>query len=102
MIAEPLRDNPVITGLTLDSRAVQHGFLFLAVPGTRVDGRAYMAGALARGAAAVAFESNGYEPDARVESAIGVPGLRRQVGVIADRFYDSPSQRLKVVGVTGT
>jgi UDP-N-acetylmuramoyl-L-alanyl-D-glutamate--2,6-diaminopimelate ligase len=102
MIAEPLRDNPVITGLTLDSRAVQHGFLFLAVPGTRVDGRAYMAGALARGAAAVAYESNGYESDARVESAIGVPGLRRQVGVIADRFYDSPSKKLKVVGVTGT
>jgi len=102
LLAEPLRENPEITGLTLDSRAVQHGFLFLAVPGTRVDGRAYMAGALARGAAAVVYESNGFEPDARVANAIGVPGLRRQVGVIADRFYGMPSQRLNIIGVTGT
>jgi len=102
LVADPLPENPEITGLALDSRAVQHGFLFLAVPGTHADGRAFLAGALDRGASAVVYESNGFEPDARIRTAIGVPGLRRQIGIIADRFYGSPSRKLKVVGVTGT
>jgi UDP-N-acetylmuramoyl-L-alanyl-D-glutamate--2,6-diaminopimelate ligase len=98
----PLSDDPEIRGLTLDSRQVQPGDLFLAVPGARADGRAFMGGALARGAAAVVYEDDGVEPDRRVAGAIGIPDLRRQIGVIADRFYGSPSRRLKVVGVTGT
>jgi UDP-N-acetylmuramoyl-L-alanyl-D-glutamate--2,6-diaminopimelate ligase len=81
---------------------VQPGDLFLAVPGTRADGRAFLAGALARGAAALLYEADGFEPDARAAGAIGVPNLRSHVGAIADRFYGSPSHKLKVVGVTGT
>ncbi|HEY0834797.1 MAG TPA: Mur ligase domain-containing protein, partial [Azospirillum sp.] len=42
-----------VTGLTADSRAVRPGFLFAALPGSKVDGRAFVADALARGAAAV-------------------------------------------------
>lgn len=94
--------DPEITGLALDSRAVQPGFLFLAVPGTHADGRSYIAGALARGAAAVAYERDGFEPGADAANAVAVPGLRGQIGVIADRFYHSPSRRLQVIGVTGT
>jgi UDP-N-acetylmuramoyl-L-alanyl-D-glutamate--2,6-diaminopimelate ligase len=102
LLVGPLSDDPEIRGLTLDSRQVQPGDLFLAVPGARADGRAFMGGALARGAAAVVYEDDGTEPDRRVTGAIGIPDLRRQIGVIADRFYGSPSRRLKVVGVTGT
>jgi len=98
----PLHDDPEITGLTLDSRAVQHGFLFVAVPGTRADGRAFIAGALARGAAAVVYEADGAESDVRAAGALGVRRLRQHIGTLADRFYGSPSQRLTVVGVTGT
>lgn len=98
----PLAYDPEIRGITLDSRAVQHGWLFIAVPGARTDGRAYIAGAYSRGAAAAVYEMNGFEPDARSANAIGVRALREHIGVIADRFYDAPSRKLNVVGVTGT
>src|SRR4030066_254743 len=98
----PLVHDPEIGGITLDSRAVQPGWLFIAVPGARTDGRAYIAGAYARGAVAGVYEVDGFEPDARSASAIGVRALRTHVGTIADRFYGTPSRKLKVVGVTGT
>ena len=66
----PLAQDPEIRGITLDSRAVQHGWLFIAVPGARTDGRAYIAGAYSRGAAAAVYEANGFEPDARSANAI--------------------------------
>jgi UDP-N-acetylmuramoyl-L-alanyl-D-glutamate--2,6-diaminopimelate ligase len=94
--------DPEIHGITLDSRAVQQGWLFIAVPGARTDGRAYIAGAYSRGAAAVVYEIDGFEPDARSAQAIGVRALRQHIGTIADRFYGAPSRKLKVVGVTGT
>ena len=94
--------DPEIVGITLDSRAVQPGWLFIAVPGARTDGRAYIAGAYARGAVAVVYEVDGFEPDARSASAIGVRALRQHIGTIADRFYGAPTRKLKVVGVTGT
>ena len=97
-----LADDPEILGITLDSRMVRHGWLFLAVRGVRADGRAFIAGAFSRGAAAVVYEANGYEPDARSANAIAVKDLRQHVGTIASRFYDAPSTKLKVIGVTGT
>lgn len=98
----PLVHDPEIYGITLDSRAVQPGYLFIAVPGVRTDGRDYVAGAYSRGAVAVVYEVDGFEPDARSASAIGVRALRQHIGAIADRFYGAPTHRLKVVGVTGT
>jgi len=95
-------DDPEIVGITLDSRMVRHGWLFLAVRGARADGRAFIAGAFSRGAAAVVYEANGYEPDVRAANAIPVKDLRQHVGTIASRFYDAPSTKLKVIGVTGT
>src|SRR3990170_1804699 len=102
LTAAPLAHDPEISGITLDSRAVQHGWLFIAVPGTRTDGRAYIAGAYSRGAAAAVYEANGFEPDARGANAIGVRALRQHIGIIADRFYGAPSRKLRVVGVTDT
>ncbi|MEK7303732.1 MAG: UDP-N-acetylmuramoyl-L-alanyl-D-glutamate--2,6-diaminopimelate ligase [Pseudomonadota bacterium] len=102
LIEMPLVHDPEIRGITLDSRTVQQGWLFIAVPGARTDGRAYIAGAYSRGAAATVYEVNGFEPDARSANAIGVRALRQHIGAIADRFYGAPSRKLKVVGVTGT
>ena len=95
-------DDPEIVGITLDSRMVRQGWLFLAVRGVRADGRAFIAGAFSRGAAAVVYEANGYEPDVHAANAIPVKDLRQHVGTIASRFYDAPSTKLKVIGVTGT
>ena len=102
LIDTPLVDDPQIEALTLDSRSVQPGWLFIAVPGARADGRAYLAGAYARGAAAAVYEEKNFSSDSRYTNAIAVKNLREHIGTIADRFHGSPSLRLQVIGVTGT
>lgn len=95
--------DPSIRELTLDSRSVRPGDLFLAVPGTRMDGREHIADALKRGAAAVAYEAEGATvlPITEVP-LIPVKGLAAQLSDIAGRFYGEPSRLLDLVGVTGT
>jgi UDP-N-acetylmuramoyl-L-alanyl-D-glutamate--2,6-diaminopimelate ligase len=93
----------MIRELTLDSRNVRGGDLFLAVPGLNSDGRDHIADALKRGAAAVAYEVEG----AKVLPITDVPlipvkGLTAQLSDIAGRFYGDPSRSLNMVGVTGT
>ncbi|MEG1042104.1 MAG: UDP-N-acetylmuramoyl-L-alanyl-D-glutamate--2,6-diaminopimelate ligase [Pseudomonas sp.] len=102
LFAQASRD-PLIRELTLDSRKVRPGDLFLAVPGALVDGREHIADALKRGAAAVAYEAQ----NATVLPITDVPlipvkGLIAQLSDIAGRFYGEPSRQLDLVGVTGT
>jgi UDP-N-acetylmuramoyl-L-alanyl-D-glutamate--2,6-diaminopimelate ligase len=94
---------PLIRELTLDSRKVRPGDLFLAVPGTQQDGRAHIADAIARGAAAVAYEAEG----ASVENAgnavlLPMKNLASQLSAIAGRFYGEPSRGVELIGITGT
>ncbi|MCV4339732.1 UDP-N-acetylmuramoyl-L-alanyl-D-glutamate--2,6-diaminopimelate ligase [Pseudomonas capsici] len=102
IFAQTDRD-PLIRELTLDSRNVRPGDLFLAVPGIKLDGRAHIADALQRGAAAVAYEAEGSTvlPITDVP-LIPVKGLAAQLSAIAGRFYGEPSRGLNLVGVTGT
>lgn len=95
-----------ITGLSLDSRRVNLGYLFLACPGNKTDGRAYLDDAIANGAAAVVCEGQDFYAEAEMDRN-GIPilnkvGLIDQIGEIAARFYDYPSKDLKMIGVTGT
>ena len=100
----PMATAPVeIAGLALDSREVQPGFLFLAVPGLRSDGRTHIAAAAERGAAAIAYEADGAPALPALNlPLIPVQGLAGQLSAIAGRFHYEPSQRLALVGVTGT
>lgn len=93
----------LIRELTLDSRKVRPGDLFLAVPGLKVDGRDHITDAIAHGAAAVAYEVEG----AKVLPITDIPmipvkALGAQLSDIAGRFYGDPSRSLNMVGVTGT
>ncbi|KAF0861677.1 UDP-N-acetylmuramoyl-L-alanyl-D-glutamate--2,6-diaminopimelate ligase [Pseudomonas sp. LD120] len=93
----------LIRELTLDSRHVRAGDLFLAVPGAKFDGRAHIADALQRGAAAVAYEVDGATVLPLTDvPLIPVKGLAAQLSDIAGRFYGDPSRQLNLVGVTGT
>ncbi|MBS7697908.1 MULTISPECIES: UDP-N-acetylmuramoyl-L-alanyl-D-glutamate--2,6-diaminopimelate ligase [unclassified Chelatococcus] len=89
-----------IAGLTADSRAVQPGFLFVAVPGTKADGLAFAGDAVRRGAVAIVGE--GPRP-AGIPADIAfaqVANVRRVLALAAARFY--PRQPETIVAVTGT
>lgn len=96
-----------VQGLTADSRSVQRGDLFLACRGLQVHGLEYTAQAIAQGAVAVAYDPEGCDNAEVLLAGISVPAfavsdLSQQLGVIADRFYASPSSEMHVIGVTGT
>ena len=103
MVRVPGIANREIRGLKMDSRRAQHGDLFLALPGMLVDGREFIGDAVAAGAAAILYEADdAYVFPGAPVPAFAVSDLRHKIGIIADRFYGAPSQRLIVVGVTGT
>lgn len=96
-------DDIFITDLCQDSRSARPGSLFFAVPGDNQDGRKHIDCAIHAGASAVLFESEGWNPDGRRRQRVfGVRELRRHIGPVADVFYDSPSSKNHVVGITGT
>ncbi len=98
--AEPF---PPVSGVTHDSRAVQPGDLYAALPGSRVHGADFCAAAVAAGAVAVLTDPGGRERAA----ASGVPVFvvndpRARLGEVACWVYGDPSRRLRLIGVTGT
>lgn len=95
-----------ITGMTLDSRQVEPGYLFLACAGTQQHGMHFIDEAIANGAAAVAIEPTVQTEGMALEN-YSVPVFRVEqlhwiAGEVAARFYGDPSAQMKVVGITGT
>lgn len=96
-----LPDAPEITGLTADSRAVRAGMLFAALPGAREDGRAFIAEAVARGAAAVlAPEGTAWPEGVPPRPLVRDADPRRALALMAAAFHGA--QPATVVAVTGT
>ncbi|EJW13146.1 UDP-N-acetylmuramoylalanyl-D-glutamate--2,6-diaminopimelate ligase [Rhodovulum sp. PH10] len=95
----PLGDLP-ISGLTADSRTVEPGFLFAAVPGERADGLAFVAAALSRGAVAVIAEKPPAEPLPPGIGLVLVDDVRQTLALAAARFY--ARQPATIAAVTGT
>ncbi len=92
-----------LTDLTTDSRLVKHGSVFLAYPGSARDGRAFIAEAIARGAAAVLWEQSGFEWGAGWDVPnLAIEDLKGRSSEIAGLVYGDPSAKLWMVGVTGT
>lgn len=97
-----------ILDIKLDSRDLNPQELFCAIPGATTDGRKYIKAAFAKGAAAVLYEPEPYFEgieqlhDQYQEKLIAFPDLKQQLGWIARRLYQSPTQKLQVIAVTGT
>ncbi len=101
----PLETDIQINGLTLDSRKLAGGELFLAVPGFSSDGRNYIESAVSAGAAAVLVEADGFEDalsDEVFSRVFFIKGLKDRVAFVADRVFRQPSKKLDLIGVTGT
>ncbi len=93
--------NVDIRGLTADSREVRPGYLFAALPGSRLDGADFVADAVARGAVAVlAFEGANIELPSGQVRLVTDAAPRRRLAQMAARFY--PAQPRVVAAVTGT
>lgn len=89
--------------ITSDSRDVRTGDAFAAYPGTRRDGRAFIADAIGRGAGAVLWDTHGFSWNhAWKLPHLPLDDLKAKVGAIADFVYGHPSRELWMVGVTGT
>ncbi len=107
-----LSDEPVslekdfeIKGIALDSRKIEQGFVFIAVAGAIQHGLVYAKQAVEKGAAAIVYDPQGSEGlliDQINSYQLAVSGLGLKLGQIADRFYQSPSRALNVIGITGT
>ncbi|MFZ5523624.1 MAG: UDP-N-acetylmuramoyl-L-alanyl-D-glutamate--2,6-diaminopimelate ligase [Pseudomonadota bacterium] len=92
-----------ITHLVTDSRIVQRGDTFVACPGEKTDGRQFIQDAIEKGANAVIWESHNFVwDDAWQIPNLGVADLRHKTGWLADAIYGSPSEKVWMVGITGT
>lgn len=91
-----------VSGLSLDSRKVRRGDVFIALAGQASHGLEFAQSARAKGAVAILYD--GPLPTGVVvpDGAVQVIGLRQLLADMANRLYGQPSQRLCVVGVTGT
>jgi len=91
-----------VTRITPDSRQVIAGALFVAIPGVHVDGARFIPDAISRGAVAIVTESNYPTIQPSNNPTIVVPNARAALAHLSAVWYDFPSRKLRVIGVTGT
>jgi UDP-N-acetylmuramoyl-L-alanyl-D-glutamate--2,6-diaminopimelate ligase len=90
-----------ITGICFDSRKVSASSMFIATVGTVVDGHQFITSAIEKGASVIVCEKLPKKLDATVTYVV-VDNSSRAMGLIAAAYYQHPSKKLKLVGVTGT
>ena len=90
-----------ITGVNIDSRQVKKGDMFIAVRGTQVDGHQYIKASEENGAVAIVCEKMPEQLNPEV-AYIQIADAQSVCGQLATTFYGNPTQKLKLVGVTGT
>ena len=90
-----------VDNLSFDSRKISKGTLFFAIRGTRSDGHSYISDVIKKGAVAIICEQI---PEIQFPNIcfIKVASSDEAMGLIASEFYDHPSRKLKLVGITGT
>ena len=103
IIHAPVEGEVWVSGITHDSRHIQHGDLYVAVPGFQQHGIDFLEDAVAAGAVAVASDAHGV----RVAQAFGLPTIeltdvRREMALLAAEVYGHPERELTMLGVTGT
>jgi len=93
--------NVEVIDITFDSRKVKLDYLFVALKGTQSDGHSYISQAIKSGAKVIVLEDIPNNLDDNI-TYIKVEDSNIALGIIAANFYDTPSEKIKLVGVTGT
>lgn len=89
--------------VTNNSKEIKKGSLFLALPGTKFDGRDYISEAIQKGAAAIIYEKKDFKLIDQINIPhIGIENLHKQQANIISSFYTNPAESLKIIGITGT
>lgn len=90
-----------VNGIAIDSRAVESGFAFVAMKGTAVDGHQFIDKAVEKGATVVFYSDEVFSPKEEV-TYVKVSDTSIACGEICSVFFDFPSKKMSVVGITGT
>lgn len=106
-VIKPVRvtgsENVEVLDVAIDSRQVRPGHLFIAVPGTQVDGHTFIPKATEQGAVAVVYCNPEFTIPADSNTTfILVEDTERVVGPLAHHFFGDPTEKLDLIGVTGT
>ncbi len=88
-----------IRGVAVDSRQVDHGFIFVAMEGQATDGHLYLSEAIERGAVAVVSER---DPEDMGVTWVQTVDARKAAGLLSARLAGDPAKKINLVGITGT
>ncbi|MPS63728.1 MAG: UDP-N-acetylmuramoyl-L-alanyl-D-glutamate--2,6-diaminopimelate ligase [Chryseobacterium sp.] len=94
-------DTREITELVFDSRKVTEGSLYIAMRGTAMDGHSFIASSVEKGAKAIICEEFPESLNEKI-TYVKVKDSSKALGQLASNFYGNPSEKLKLIGVTGT
>ncbi len=97
--------NADISGIAYDSRRVNPGDLFVAIPGTQTDGHRFLEEAVQRGAAGLVVRNLADTSVKNINAPVAmaeVSDIRAALAIVTDRFYGHPSGQVRVIGITGT
>ena len=92
--------NLIIKSVEFDSRKVVEGSLFIAIKGENIDGHMFIDKAIENGASAVIYSDYGIKEENI--TFIKTTNTRKSLSVVVSNFYDNPSKKIKLVGITGT
>ena len=92
-----------VTGISTNSQTCEPGYLFLGIPGSRVDGGEFWQGAMRQGAIAAVITPEALaKVPAQGEAIFTTPDLILTSSEVASKFYGYPARTLKLIGITGT
>lgn len=92
--------NLAIKSIEFDSRKVKKGSLFVAIKGAGIDGHSFIDEAIENGASAVIY--NDFTFKDQKTTFIKTPNTRKSLSIVSSNFYENPSKKIKLVGITGT
>ena len=89
--------------LSLNSKQISKNTVFIAYPGNKHDGREFIQEAIENGAAGIIFESKNLKKNLNLSIPnISISDLKNKLAAISSQFYEYPSKKISIIGITGT